>query len=604
MLGPKDLISSPEEDAEFLAELNRIEKDEQEKKKKFPYEPFNPEFELKEIRKLTKGQKNLMLEQQRMLVKAKLERYKSLLARQKEGVAQTIGLLRAQVESQQGATIDSLETILRDNASRYKFSMHTVGVFTYAINTFGKKHEAVEQHRKLYPDDKKFFEACFKVAPKGKVEVVMGPMTVLFRCFDIDDYTLAFNFSQTGGDSTKLDETMVERAKLSGGVALSGCAVEELSGAVVLENASSNKKTEERLVTKKTKVEENRRFVDFLINQDDLVIETKGVDSVNAEPPNIYRIKVVDRYYYDNQPKRIQIIDNGKVLRDLTILHGLKSPNLGFVESDNLSDRPVSEVYERLDVHEEDGDVGFFGVQLRSGFVRVENYMKTPLEITYRATESVEVIKDKQYSDQVKIHEEQHQFNKLFMPSEIHLWWPDIRRNVTTCIGPKRAEDVIRPLIERFVRFERKFMGIDTAARDEILAYYKEGRIPEAIAVTLSISKLYDYKSMEYYKKRVDEIVEKVTKVVKEEMSDLLWENESDGARLLNSSGLELDEDDIKESIGRVFGEDYLADLRKWTGVLTILEEKGYSRDEIISLLYQEPVYRWINLAKRMSVKS
>ena len=56
--------------------------------------------------------------------------------------------------------------------------------------------------------------------------------------------------------------------------------------------------------------------------------------------------------------------------------------------------------------------------------------------------------------------------------------------------------------------------------------------------------------------------------------------------------------------IDKVFDEEYKQDLEKWISAVTILEQKGYARQEIVSMFYQEPVNHWIKLAERAAARA
>lgn len=65
-----------------------------------------------------------------------------------------------------------------------------------------------------------------------------------------------------------------------------------------------------------------------------------------------------------------------------------------------------------------------------------------------------------------------------------------------------------------------------------------------------------------------------------------------------NDAGLS--ESEIRPVVESVFGEEYRANLKKWVRAIGALEDRGYGRDGIVSLLYSTPIDQWPNLARRM----
>lgn len=596
--GPVEQIElSPEESAEIDASMREIEETERKQRERLDnlgYKPFDPQAELRDIRQLTKRQKELMPEQQRMIIKAKFGRYKDQLERYKRGIADTIKQLREQVDSRPDSSKAFLQAIVRASSSAYRFGLEAIDTFDRAIDSYSAKHEAVEKYRKLYPLDSELFQVSFGVAPEGRVKVIKGPMTLSFLCFDIKDYTLAYNFHKVGADKTKIDESLIDAARLSGGAALHSCAVPELQEVVTIVNMENSTKLESRVVTKNKAFRGGGDITVLLRSQNDMVIDIEG--------GGVYHLKTLVRDP-KGSPERIRLTDSqGKILRDLLVSTTLKDPNYGFRNFGDGNKNKVTsrEVDESFDVYDKKGtQLGWVYVGINPGFVKVESFAPTVTKVAYQVTETTEVLDEKRLKS-VLDHEEQHQFNKLFTPGELRLWPHAVRAEA---VHQKTAEEVIQFFIRGAVRFDRRLIGIDKAARDEILAYYRDGSSPDVIFDTLSTSTLYDYKNKEEFKKEIDKIADEVASHAKENMTDILWEDESPDAGLIDSQELALDKEDIKKSIEKVFGEEYVADLKTWISAITKLGDKGYSREEIISLFTQEPVNHWVKLAERTRTK-
>lgn len=124
------------------------------------------------------------------------------------------------------------------------------------------------------------------------------------------------------------------------------------------------------------------------------------------------------------------------------------------------------------------------------------------------------------------------------------------------------------------------------------MAFYRDGREPASILRILSNSSLYDY----YGEVDLDEVKGDIMRNVRAEVEVILP----------NEEYREVDMGDqiLQAALDTAFTTHYKEDLRKWTDVLVDLEEKGYSRNEIVALLYQESAHKWQALARRMPIKS
>lgn len=212
--------------------------------------------------------------------------------------------------------------------------------------------------------------------------------------------------------------------------------------------------------------------------------------------------------------------------------------------------------------------------------------------------ENVENVFKEEDSESIRDHEEQHQFNKLFKPVE---WRETIVAIVERIIeSGKTSEEATQQLIREYMRFERKFMGFDSSVRDEILAYYEDGRDIKSIYSILTESELYDY--MKRYKKEIG----KIPAAVKEQLAilkDVSFEKAQVDSKINPIDVSSVSDTMIDLDIVAVFKEEYKADLKKWLDSISKLEEKGYEIEGVVNLLSQEPVNSWVNLVKRMPSK-
>lgn len=527
------------------------------------YQPFDAEFELESIRDLWPEQLALPPEEQHKIIKERIDHFKQQLQLQREGIATTITTLYDTIRSTPDVSQDDLWHIVTQAAPACRLNPHQFTLFHEALEKYTSRHQAIAKYRHLYPDDARLFEACFGEMPSGKVDVVQGPMTLMFRCWNQDDYTLAYANGSSMPDTS--------RAKLSAGAALpSGGLINELAGTLTIQNGESlQRKATEIIKTNEDEIEGEEAQLFLHMSLATLEIRTKqgtvwtihkeAIDPSEGE----YRI-VVKKVGTDDSRFDCVIRENGVM--------------------------PYGQNHEVESVRYQEDT---FSIMLEPLFMEIRN--KTDENVAFTITsvlhESLDEFDDTQ-PDTTRIHEDQHQFNALFTPLELQtLPYQIIEQAIKRDIP---AEEALQQLTHDLVRFERQTMGIDSRARDEIIAYYADGREPKNIFEMLHKSKLYNYRTQ--YADAIERIPDKIQMLVENEI-DILATN---GAL----QPIKIDPHYTLTAIQEVFGEEYVRDLQRWTSALTALEAKGYNRQEIIMLCYQEPVYRWTSMARRAPAKA
>lgn len=102
------------------------------------------------------------------------------------------------------------------------------------FNSYAEKHNEVAAVRKENPDDSELFEELFKAKPKGKIEIVEGPMTLYFRCYELEDYAVIHSQSFLSGN--KVSEHDIKSANMSQGCSISTAPIKGLEGCIIAEN--------------------------------------------------------------------------------------------------------------------------------------------------------------------------------------------------------------------------------------------------------------------------------------------------------------------------------------------------------------------------------
>jgi len=421
--------------------------EEESKKRRLGYSPFDPQLELKNIKNLSSEEQNLSDDNKRKIHAKKLANFKKELANQKEGIAMVIEELRGLVESIPDIVTETLLERVMGLASKYKFTNDQLDFFENAIEEYQEKHAAVEKYRTMYPSDIDLFEVCFGKKPKGEIKIIKGPMTLYFRCFDQKDFVFASSFYKHGGDETKIQSEDFTSANSNLGMALRMVKIKDLLGVVTAENS-------------------------------------------------------------------------GKVHND-------------------------------------------------------------------------------EESERIRIHEDQHQFNKLFEPCELQEYFFEMMERVVE--EGKTPAEAVENLIYSLVKLSRKYMGFDSSARDEILAHYRGGTTTEVIFKQITNSPIYDY--MESYKNKIAQIPAAIKEDLQKEVSEVFYQDVSGLPVAIYVQALKIRESDIQPYIDLVFRDEYKTDLKKWLDSIDRLEQKGYTRDKIMNLLSQEPINSWPNLTRRMKSK-
>ncbi len=110
----------------------------------------------------------------------------------------------------------------------------------YALMRCTGFHQAIEKASRDFPEASDMYEHLFLKRPVGEVEIFKGPISLYVRCHNLGDYAWIYNqsFSNASIDSLPpLTQEEVDKANRSGGVSISGCAVPDLRGAIIVEKA-------------------------------------------------------------------------------------------------------------------------------------------------------------------------------------------------------------------------------------------------------------------------------------------------------------------------------------------------------------------------------
>lgn len=205
---------------------------------------------------------------------------------------------------------------------------------------------------------------------------------------------------------------------------------------------------------------------------------------------------------------------------------------------------------------------------------------------------------------EIRDHEEQHQINKLFSPMEQKMS-DDFVYGVLG--DPRRTpKEALASVIRNEVRLQRQIIGIDARARDEMIAYYAHGSSIDHAHNTLMKGSLYNYPAQ--YRSEIQMIWKKIQdnlalyfSINKQEgdtVAPIIHKNLSP-AMIRPSTLIPY----IEEIISRKPGGDYDETLKRWVKAVKMLEQKGYKRHEILSIMYSNGSSHWRSIARSLPPK-
>ncbi len=188
-----------------------------------------------QLQLLMKGRELLSLEERVQ----RREEYKESLLRQKDCIARTIVRLRRTVEQSPDVSLEDLQTIVLEGSAEGKFTPVQLAHFDEGIKGYLRKHAAVEKYRSLFPIDADLFQECFEKKPIGKVQVIKGPMTLRFQCFNKDDFSIANVYHFLKKNEEHITRNQIEQIDGTNAAALGTVKIGELHGTVTLQKMES-----------------------------------------------------------------------------------------------------------------------------------------------------------------------------------------------------------------------------------------------------------------------------------------------------------------------------------------------------------------------------
>lgn len=518
------------------------------------------------------------------------------LVENQEQIAKTIERLYAAVyQSPEGSTPEILMEFTRNNRDGF-FSEEASEQFAVVLDKYRQRREVVQEFIRENRTASAMFEKCFGSKPRGRVEVIPGPMTIAFRCFDDEDYIAAYTHGVLPENGPGLKEQAVEKAKKSGGAAFPVVKVSELAGCVIAERVGNN-------------------------FEDRQILRKRGEVKLEGRNKNTWQ-----SFDYPKQ-KNADVVYIQTAMGEKWGLHltrGKQGEVLGVrvIRGEGL--RAISEAIDVL----EPGHIKisvptkqyaapqWVELEFKRNSFAIFDHTKEGMEFyTLEHTGTQRVVRNESLSKRIRLHEEQHQFNKLFNPQTNEYISSLIASEFKTLehrIG-KYPEEAVT-LVARKIAQIFRMVHIDGRARDEIIANIREGRSPEEIFLILtkdSPDSLYDFKNDVI---ALDGGVKKTYQEYFEiKVYNLTWVllNAGTASFILKGDGYSIhlnlpkklivqDKEMVVEEVRKVLSEDYKKKLEQWTSVITSMKKAGYSEREIIPFLNMLPINRWQSSARRL----
>ncbi len=186
-------------------------------------EIFDPKLELGKIKKLPREEK-----------RDALEEYKEKLVEQKEGLADMQEYFIKLIRKNPDISFEELNEEVEREGKELGLTPFQRIMARQILSRYKVKHEAIKEIRNQYQKDSDLYKNLFGRDPKGKIEVVKGPMTLYFRCHDPEDYALIH--SQAFINKRQLKPEDLEAANLTGGISLGSAPIPGLEGTIIAEN--------------------------------------------------------------------------------------------------------------------------------------------------------------------------------------------------------------------------------------------------------------------------------------------------------------------------------------------------------------------------------
>ncbi|MCK9352305.1 MAG: hypothetical protein WCT49_05935 [Candidatus Paceibacterota bacterium] len=194
-----------------------------------PGEIFDAEKAIREIVKVPKEER-----------REKLEEFKEKLAFQQVGLARVQDIVIDEIRSKPDGKADDFYDLAVEMGAEFGMNERQKKETGKIIDRYDILHKGVENIRKKFPNTNDLFKELFFAVPKGRVELIVGPVSLYFKCYDFEDYLTVFYSNQRSHHGKKRDFTEEEKKEAEGCKAINVFSMShpEIGRAVMAENDS------------------------------------------------------------------------------------------------------------------------------------------------------------------------------------------------------------------------------------------------------------------------------------------------------------------------------------------------------------------------------
>lgn len=167
----------------------------------------------------------------------RLAEYKEKLVYQMRGLTKMEAKVVSKVEKNPRIDIHVLQDYVNNRMDQLALTPEQRTHANDLLDKFMTRHQAlVEIYDTHRGNAAAIFEDVFSAKPAGKVEVVLGPSLLYFRCFDAKDYALIVSEKYRTGEKVHRED--MRQASMSGGQFLWDANDEKIAGGIAVENAA------------------------------------------------------------------------------------------------------------------------------------------------------------------------------------------------------------------------------------------------------------------------------------------------------------------------------------------------------------------------------
>ncbi len=119
---------------------------------------------------------------------ARVDEFKEKLSSQKEHLIRAQNIIIESVRKNPDIDVAEIKELIKGEQETGFFNEGQIKTIEDTFSRYQKKHESVRNIRQTHPNDAELFNTAFGFEPKGKIEVVEGPISLAFRCFSQEDF--------------------------------------------------------------------------------------------------------------------------------------------------------------------------------------------------------------------------------------------------------------------------------------------------------------------------------------------------------------------------------------------------------------------------------